>query len=105
MLPRTGTCFRFPCRRLPLLSWDCGPGVHPGDLLGDSRTRTFFFGEAIRTASPVRDLCLIDLIAVVVVGGETRRLADCAVNVYHAAAYSADQVVMVVTNSILEARR
>jgi hypothetical protein len=59
----------------------------------------------IRTASPVRDFCLVDLIAVVVVRRETGGVADRAVDVDHTSADSADQMVMVVADAILEASR
>jgi hypothetical protein len=83
--------------------------VSPGDLLGGPLAGRsvrlqpdFFFGQALRAASPVGDFRLIDLIAVVIVRRETRSFADRAVNVYHAAAHSADQMVMVVANAVLE---
>jgi hypothetical protein len=60
---------------------------------------------AIRTASPVRDLGLVDLIAVVVVCREAGRFADGAIDVHYAATDSTDQMVMVVTHTIFEARR
>jgi hypothetical protein len=47
--------------------------------------------EAIGTAAPVRDLRLVDFVAVVVGGFETRRLADGAVDVDDAAAQTANQ--------------
>ena len=63
------------------------------------------FVLAIRAASPVRDLGLVDLIAVVVVGRETGGFANRAVDVHDAPADSTNQVVMVVADAILEARR
>jgi hypothetical protein len=60
---------------------------------------------AIRAASPVRDLGLVDLIAVVVVHGETGSFTDRTVDIYNAPADSTDQMVMVVTDSIFETRR
>ena len=62
-------------------------------------------GQAIRTAAPVGDLGLVDLVALVVGRRETGRGADRAVDVDHAAADSADQMVVVVADAILEARR
>ena len=59
----------------------------------------------IRTAAPVGDLGLVDLVAPVVDRRETRRGADRAVDVDHAAADSTDQMVVVVADPILEARR
>ena len=61
--------------------------------------------EAIRAAPPVRDLGLLDLVAAVVGRVQTRGLADRAVDVDHAPTDSADQMVMVVADAILEARR
>ena len=61
--------------------------------------------ETIRTAPPVGDLGLVDLVAAIVDGRETRRGADRAVDVDHAAADSTDQMVVVVADAILEARR
>ena len=65
----------------------------------------FGLALAVGTASPVRDLGLVDLIAVVVVGRETRSFANRAVDVHDAPADPTDQMVMVVANAILEARR
>ena len=62
-------------------------------------------GEAIRTATPVRDLGFVDLVAPVVDRRETRGGADHAVDVDHTAADSADQMMVVVADPILEARR
>src|SRR5262249_49021960 len=60
---------------------------------------------AVRTAPPVRDFGLVDLVAHVVDGRETRSGADCAVDVDDAPADSADQMMMVVADAILEPRR
>src|SRR5262245_40295269 len=60
---------------------------------------------AVWTAAPVGDLGLVDLEALVVGRGETRRGTDRAVDVHHAAAVAADQMVMVVAYAILVARR
>ena len=61
--------------------------------------------QAIRTAPPVRDLGLVDLIAPVGAGGQTRGGADRAVDVDHTAADPADQVVMVIADPVFEASR
>ena len=61
--------------------------------------------EAIRTATPIRDFRLVDLVAHVIGRGETGSGADRAVNVDQTAADSADQMVMVVADPILEASR
>ena len=62
-------------------------------------------GQAVRTAAPVDDLGLVDLVALVVGRRETGRGADRAVDVDHAAADAADQMVVVVADPILEASR
>ena len=59
---------------------------------------------AVRAVSPVDDLGLLDLEAVIVVGGETRRLTDGAVDVDHDATGAADEVMVIVTDSILVSR-
>jgi hypothetical protein len=59
--------------------------------------------QAIRTAPPVGDLGLVDLVAPVVGRRETRGGADRAVDVDQTAADSADQMVVVVADPILEA--
>ena len=61
--------------------------------------------DAIRTAPPVGDLGLVDLVAPVVDRRETRGGADRAVDVDHAAADSTDQMVVIVADPILEASR
>jgi hypothetical protein len=61
------------------------------------------FHLTIRAASPVDDLGLVDLVASLVRSGETGGDADRAVNVHHAAADAADQMVVVVANPGLEA--
>ena len=61
--------------------------------------------QAIRTAAPVGDLGFVDLVALVVARGETRRVADGAVDVDDAAADAADQVMVVVADAILVASR
>ena len=59
--------------------------------------------EAIRTAAPIGDLGLVDLVALVVGGLETGGRANRAVDIDHTAAASTDQMVVVVANSVLEA--
>ena len=61
--------------------------------------------DALGAAAPVDDLGLVDLVARVVGGGEARRLADRAVDVDHPAARAADEVVVVVADAVLVARR
>ena len=61
--------------------------------------------QAIRTAPPVNDLGLVDLVASAVDRRETGGEADRAVDVDRAAAESADQMVVVVADPILEAGR
>ena len=62
-------------------------------------------GLTIRTAAPVGDLGLVDLVALVVGRREAGRGADRAVDVDHAAADATDQMMVVVADAILEARR
>ena len=81
----------------PSLARASAVGRAPGDALG--------LREAIRTAPPVGDLGLVDLVAPVVGRRETRGGADRAVDVDHAAADSADQMVVVVADAIFEASR
>jgi len=61
--------------------------------------------DAIRTPPPVRDLGLVYFIALVVGRRQTGRGADRAVDVHHAAANTANQVVVVVADPILEPGR
>jgi hypothetical protein len=61
--------------------------------------------QAIRTAPPVGDLRLVDLVAPFVDRRETRGGADCAVDIDETAADSTDQMMMVVADAILEAGR
>jgi hypothetical protein len=68
-------------------------------------TSTFLFCRTSRTATPVHDLGLVDLVAIVVAGRETGSRADRAVDIDHAAAGAADQMVVVVGDAILEASR
>jgi hypothetical protein len=61
--------------------------------------------DTIRTAPPVGDLGLVDLVAPVVDRRETRGGADPAVDVDHTTAGSTNEVVVIVANPILEASR
>ena len=61
--------------------------------------------EAVGAAAPVDDLGFVDLVAGVVGGGEARRVADGAVDVDHATARAADEVVVVVADPVLVPRR
>ena len=61
--------------------------------------------HTIRTAPPVGDLGFVDLVAAVVGRRETRRIADGAIDVDHAPADAADQVMVVVADSIFVAGR
>ena len=56
---------------------------------------------ARRTTPPVNDLGFVDLETVIIVRGEARRHPDRAIDIVHLAAASADQVMMVVIDSIL----
>ena len=61
--------------------------------------------QAVRTAAPVRDLRLVDLVAHVVDRRQTRRRAHGAVDVDETAADAADQMMVIVSNPTLEASR
>jgi hypothetical protein len=61
--------------------------------------------HAIRTAPPIGDLGFIDLVAVVVGRRETRRVSNRAVYIHHTAADATDQMVVIVTDAILEPSR
>jgi hypothetical protein len=61
-------------------------------------------GDALRTASPINDLGLVDLVVRVVGRRQTRDGADRAIDVDHTAAGATDQMVVVVADAILEAR-
>lgn len=63
------------------------------------------FGDAARTASPVDDFGFVDLIAVVFGRRETRRNPDRAIDIHDTAAGPADQMMVIVTDTIFEARR
>jgi len=60
-------------------------------------------GHALGTASPIRDLGLVDLEPLIVGRGEARGRSDRAIDVDHAAADPADQMMVVVADAILEA--
>jgi hypothetical protein len=61
-------------------------------------------GQALRTASPVGDLGLADLVAHVIGRDETRGGADRAIDVDQTTADSTDQMVMVVADPLLRQR-
>jgi len=69
------------------------------------RKRCLRFLEAVRTSSPVANFGLVYLIASAVPGFETRRPPNRAVYIHHAAADATDEMVMVVTDTILVAGR
>jgi hypothetical protein len=72
-----------------LLSWGCVPGL----------------GRALGTASPVRDLGLVDFETLAVGRREAGGRADRAIDGDDAAAGAADQVMVVVADAILLASR
>lgn len=61
--------------------------------------------DALRTTAPVSDLGFVNLVAPVVGGRQTGRGTDRARDVHDAAADSTDQMVVVVADPVLEARR
>src|SRR6185436_2865913 len=61
--------------------------------------------DAVRTTPPIGDFGLVDLVAPIVLRRETRRGADRAIDVDHAAASSTDQVVVIVADAIFKASR
>ena len=61
--------------------------------------------HALGATAPVDDFGFVDLIAGVLGGGEARGLADGTVDVDHAAAGAADEVVVVVADAVLIAGR
>jgi hypothetical protein len=74
----------------------------------DPRTRAGWpsrLSYAIGTAPPVGDLSLVDLVTSIVCRRETGGGAGSAIDIDHTAADSADQMVVVVTDPILEASR
>lgn len=62
-------------------------------------------GPAERAPSPVNDFGFIDLEIVVVIGREARHLTNGAVDVEHDCALSTNQVMVIVADSVLVARR
>jgi len=70
-------------------------------ISGRNRSRR----ETLGTAAPVDHLGLIDLVIRVVGGGQARGDTDRAVDVDHPSAAAADQVVMVVSDPVLETGR
>lgn len=63
------------------------------------------FAPTIRTAPPIRDLRLVDLVSLAILGRQTWGRADRTVDVDDAAADAADQMMVVVADPILETRR
>jgi len=61
--------------------------------------------QAIGTSPPVGHLGFVDLVAHVIGRRQTRSRPDRAIDIDHAAADSADQMMMVVADPILEAGR
>ena len=62
---------------------------------GDSALR-----DARRTTTPVGHFGLIDLVTLIVLRGEARRLSDGAVDVHHSAANATNQMMVVVINPV-----
>jgi hypothetical protein len=62
-------------------------------------------GETVRTSPPVSDLGLVNFVATIIDRQEAWGGADRTVDVDHPAADSTDQMMMVVTDPILEASR
>ncbi len=79
--------------------------VRDGRVCASISSRTRSRRETVRTAAPVDHLGLIDLVFRVVGGGQARGDTDRAVDVDHPPAGAADQVVMVVSDPVLEAGR
>ena len=77
------------------------PRARRSDRSGPATRRRY----TIRTAAPVRDLGFIDLVAAVVGRRETRRVANGAIDVDHATADAADQVMVVVADTVFVACR
>lgn len=61
--------------------------------------------EALWALPPVRDLGLIDFISLVIDHGQARRIAGGAIDIDHPTTGTADQMVVVVINPILEEGR
>ena len=62
-------------------------------------------GRTLGAAAPIDDLGLVDLEASVISRGQARHVANCAIHVDHPPAGTTDQVVVVVADAILVARR
>src|SRR3954469_1256211 len=61
--------------------------------------------DAVGASAPVDDFRFVDLVAGVLGGGEARGRADGTVDVDHATAAAADEVVVVVADAVLVAGR
>jgi hypothetical protein len=61
--------------------------------------------QAVGTPPPIRDLGLVDPVALVIGRRQTGSGADRTLDIDHAAAHTADQVMVVVADPILEASR
>ena len=72
---------------------------------GSVSSRLRCSSETLGAAAPIDHLRLVDLVAQIGDGGQARRVADRAVDVDRPSADAADEVVMVVSNPVLEARR
>lgn len=59
--------------------------------------------DTLWTPAPVDDLCFIYLKACVIGGRETRGGTNCAIDIEHPIADSTDQMMMIVTDTDLEA--
>lgn len=62
------------------------------------------FGRAFRTASPVNNFCLVDLVSGGVGGRQTRRRSNRTVDVNDASADPANEMVVVIADPALEPR-
>src|SRR5438270_6436532 len=73
----------------------CDPGYTPGATAGGDRRR-----DAVGASAPIDALGFVDLVARVLGGCQARRLAHGAVDIHHPAAGSADEMVVVVVDSV-----
>jgi hypothetical protein len=64
-------------------------------------SRHTFLSLAGRTASPIGDICLVDLEPVVIAGSQTGRYSYRTIDVADAPADATDHVVVVVVDTIL----
>src|SRR5207248_3314561 len=90
-------CPELPRLRFPLAATPACRSVDAGSRSG--------LGLAFRTETPVNDLGFIDLVAHVIDRREAGRGAGGAIDVGHAAAATADHVVVIVADPGLEACR